>query len=132
MLIKTDDNYMIDTDKIIYYNVEELDSNHFAVVGNSEDCNISIATYSTKEYATKALESIVATGEILNNGRIDNYQYWDAYNDEINKMNKDFKQDMKKDAIIFIIILVVVIIAIFIDFSILDNIYPTGLSNRVN
>ena len=90
MLIKTDDNYMIDTDKIIYYNIEELDSNHFAVVGNGEDCNISIVTYSTKEYATKALESIVATGEILNNGRIDNYQYWDAYNDKVDKVDKNF------------------------------------------
>ena len=112
MLIKTDDNYMIDTDKIIYYNVEELDSNHFAVVGNGEDCNISIATYSTKEYATKALESIVATGEILNNGRIDNYQYWDAYNDKVDKANRDVDRFGIKAFIGYIIFFIVAMIII--------------------
>lgn len=112
MLIKTDDNYMIDTDKIIYYNVEELDSNHFAVVGNGEDCNISIATYSTKEYATKALESIVATGEILNNGRIDNYQYWKAYNDKVDKNVTDCDKWCIKMIIGFIMFFGVALIVI--------------------
>lgn len=73
MLIKTDDNVVIDIEEAYDYgSIVETDDNHYTIVywfDAGIECMKTVATYKTRHDAFKALEKLEETGELLSDGR---------------------------------------------------------------
>lgn len=73
MLIRTDDNVVIDTDEAYDYgSIVKTDDNHYTIVywfDAGIECMKTVATYKTQHDAFKALEKLEETGKLLSDGR---------------------------------------------------------------
>lgn len=73
MLIKTDDNVVIDIEEAYDYgSIVKTDDNHYTIAYWFEagiECMKTVATYKTRYDAFKALEKLEETGELLSDGR---------------------------------------------------------------